>query len=198
MNYKYRWDCYGWNYWKFRDTVGSRNRCSTTIVTTAIAIVQYGMIETLRFCIVFRPVNGFLSLTLANMSTNILHTVHPPISEYYFLFELIVKKKGLKKKEGTEIGIIFRIPSQQTGLVLIIRFRLFTLPLRLTYFHRINKKWTLMVWKDALEETHNRSSLMFCWNCEFFQITIKKKIEPGLWEIGPTIKYCIFQSFSWL
>ena len=123
MNYKYRWDCYGWNYWKFRDTVGSRNRCSTTIVTTAIAIVQYGMIETLRFCIVFRPVNGFLSLTLANMSTNILHTVHPPISEYYFLFELIVKKKRFKKKRGNRnrnsfsytittdrIGIDYKIP----------------------------------------------------------------------------------------
>ena len=122
MNYKYRWDCYGWNYWKFRDTVGSRNRCSTTIVTTAIAIVQYGMIETLRFCIVFRPVNGFLSLTLANMSTNILHTVHPPISEYYFLFELIVKKKGLKKRGNRNrnyfsytittdrIGIDYKIP----------------------------------------------------------------------------------------
>ena len=177
MNYKYRWDCYGWNHWKFRDTVGSRNRCSTSILTTTIATVQYGIIETLRFCIVFRSVSGFPSLTPANMSTNILHTVHPPISEYYFLFELIVKKKGLKKKEGTEIGIIFRIPSQQTGLVLIIRFRLFTLPLRLTYFHRINKKWTLMVWKDALEETHNRSSLMFCWNCE--QITIKKKLSQA-------------------
>lgn len=158
--------------------MGSRNRCSTSILTTTIAIVQYGIIETLRFCIVFRPVNGYLSLTPANMSTNILHTVHSPMSEYYFLFELIVKKKkGLKKKEGTEIGILFRIPSQQTGLVLIIRFRLFTLPLRLTYFHRINKKWTLIVWKDALEETQNRSSLMFCWNCELFQVTIKKKLS---------------------
>ena len=78
--------------------MGSRNRCSTSILTTTIAIVQYGMIETLRFCIVFRPFNGFLSLTPENMSTNILHTVHPPVSEYYLLFELIVKKKGLKKK----------------------------------------------------------------------------------------------------
>ena len=103
--------------------MGSRNRCSTTIVTTAIAIVQYGMIETLRFCIVFRPVNGFLSLTLENMSTNILHTVHPPISEYYFLFELIVKKKRFEKKRGNrnrnsvsytittdKIGIDYKIP----------------------------------------------------------------------------------------
>ena len=123
MNYKYRWDCYGWNHWKFRDTVGSRNRCSTSILTTTIAIVQYGIIETLWFCIVFRPVSGFLSLTPANMSTNILHTVHPPISEYYFLFELIVKKKRFEKKRGNrnrnsvsytittdKIGIDYKIP----------------------------------------------------------------------------------------
>ena len=123
MNYKYRWDCYGWNHWKFRDTVGSRNRCSTSILTTTIAIVQYGMIETLRFCIVFRPFNGFLSLTPANMSTNILHTVHPTISEYYFLFEFIVKKKRFEKKRGNrnrnsvsytittdKIGIDYKIP----------------------------------------------------------------------------------------
>ena len=112
--------------------MGSRNRCSTTIVTTAIAIVQYGMIETLRFCIVFRPFNGFLSLTPENMSTNILHTVHPPISEYYLLFELIVKKKRFEKKKGTEIGILFHVPLQQIGLVLIMSSRFFTFPLRLT------------------------------------------------------------------
>ena len=73
--------------------MGSRNRCSTSIVTITIAIVQYG-----NFAILCRlQTNQWFPIIPASLSTNILHTVHPPISEYYFLFVLSVKK-GLKKK----------------------------------------------------------------------------------------------------